>query len=185
MANTYFKKNPNRKWTWQAPNGTTKNEIDFILANKITTIKDISVLNKFQTGSDHRLVRARIVFDFKLERSKLTQKPATFGININNPIKNSEKYEETLNEKLHEDIDSPQLIKTVLECAKEIGGPQQQNKNTKLTNETKALLRQRREMKSNNNLQRIENRELCKTLRKKNAEDIRKYNEQLKKSEVN
>lgn len=69
--NTFFQKPPQRKWTWRSPDGRTKNEIDFIFANKTNICKDISVLNQFHTGSDHRLVRASIQIDTKMERKKL------------------------------------------------------------------------------------------------------------------
>lgn len=35
IADTFFKKNHNRNWTWKTSNETTKNEIDFIFTNKI------------------------------------------------------------------------------------------------------------------------------------------------------
>ena len=31
--NTFFKKTPQRKWTWRSPNGSVKNETDYILTN--------------------------------------------------------------------------------------------------------------------------------------------------------
>jgi len=73
IMNSFFKKNKSRKWTWRGPNGTT-NEIDFILANKARLFQDISVLNKFKTGSDHRLVRGCIKINAKVERWKLMKK---------------------------------------------------------------------------------------------------------------
>lgn len=69
--NTFFKKNPNRKWTWISPDGRTRNEIDFILANRNYIIQDVNVLNKFHTGSDHRLVRTKLVVNQKFERRKM------------------------------------------------------------------------------------------------------------------
>ena len=34
LMNYFFQKKPQRKWTWQSPDGVTKNEIDFIMSNK-------------------------------------------------------------------------------------------------------------------------------------------------------
>ena len=45
IMNTFFKKKPKRKWTWKSPNGETKNEIEFILANNQEVVKDVSVLS--------------------------------------------------------------------------------------------------------------------------------------------
>ncbi|XP_063626633.1 uncharacterized protein LOC134798200 [Cydia splendana] len=58
IMNTYFMKKSNRKWTWIAPNGRTKNEVDFILTNQKQSITNIEIINKIEFSSDHRLVRA-------------------------------------------------------------------------------------------------------------------------------
>lgn len=50
------------------------NEIDYILTSRRDLCQDVTVLNSFNTGSDHRLVRARIVLNAQLERVKLVQK---------------------------------------------------------------------------------------------------------------
>jgi hypothetical protein len=39
VANTFYKKNWNNRWTWLAPNGKTKKEIYFILADKLEGMK--------------------------------------------------------------------------------------------------------------------------------------------------
>ncbi|XP_026318756.1 uncharacterized protein LOC113229400 [Hyposmocoma kahamanoa] len=73
--NTFFTKKPHRKWTWQSPNGMTKNEIDFILTDKKrkqeAIFRDISVVNRFNAGSDHRLVRGTLNIEFTVERSRM------------------------------------------------------------------------------------------------------------------
>jgi len=37
-------------------------------------VQDVTVLNKFSIGSDHRAVRAKIVMNTRKERSKLIRK---------------------------------------------------------------------------------------------------------------
>ena len=64
--NSFYKKKAGRKWTWRSPNGV-KNEIDFFLSNNKSIFRVASALNQFNTGSDHRIVKARIVFNFRLE----------------------------------------------------------------------------------------------------------------------
>ncbi|EFN65839.1 Craniofacial development protein 2, partial [Camponotus floridanus] len=54
--NTFFQEKPQKKWTWRSPDGTVKNEIDYILSSNKNICTDVSVLNRFDTGSDHRLV---------------------------------------------------------------------------------------------------------------------------------
>lgn len=51
----------------------TKNDINFILANKIDTLRDVNVLNIFRTGSDHRIIRAKIIINTNLGRIKLVK----------------------------------------------------------------------------------------------------------------
>ena len=68
IANTLFKKRSGRMWTWRSPNLTTKNMIDYILTDFHNYFKDVSVLNRLNTGSDHRLVRAKINIRIQQER---------------------------------------------------------------------------------------------------------------------
>lgn len=70
--NTFYQKHRNRKWTWRSPDNTVKNEIDYILATEKCACKDVSVLNRFDTGSDHRMVRASILINTRRERRRLT-----------------------------------------------------------------------------------------------------------------
>jgi hypothetical protein len=43
----------------------TKNEIDFIMADKRHIFRDVSVINRFNTGRNHRLVRGTLNINFK------------------------------------------------------------------------------------------------------------------------
>ena len=63
IMNTFYKKRAGRKWTQRSPNGV-KNETDFFLSNNKSIFHDVSALNRFNTGSDQRIVRARIIFNF-------------------------------------------------------------------------------------------------------------------------
>ncbi|VDO74552.1 unnamed protein product [Heligmosomoides polygyrus] len=73
------KKPSNRRWTWESPNGETRSEIDHVLANRRWSLFDVSVLLSFDTGSDHRLVRAKLTLKKRMfERD--THKPAPVRI---------------------------------------------------------------------------------------------------------
>lgn len=64
-----------------------------------------------------------------------------------------------------------------------MGGHQQRANKNELSNEIKDLLKKRRETKNaDSNIRRIEYTELCKTIRKRIGEDIKKYNEGLVES---
>jgi endonuclease/exonuclease/phosphatase family metal-dependent hydrolase len=70
ITNTFYKKPVGRKWTWQGPNATVKNEIDYILATRPDTVKDISVISRVNTGSDHRPVIAKVKINTRCERAR-------------------------------------------------------------------------------------------------------------------
>ena len=63
IANTHFKKGKKRYWTWESPNGLTRNQIDFILSSQ-------RVISKLDIASVHRLVRATICINTRLARLK-------------------------------------------------------------------------------------------------------------------
>ncbi len=69
VANTCFKKR--RIYTWSHPNGTTRNQIDFIITRQRHRegITDASVLN-LPDISDHRLVRATLRTNFSWNKPK-------------------------------------------------------------------------------------------------------------------
>ena len=72
--NSFFSGKIQRKWTWASADGTTKNEIDYIITNRKPTVRNVTVLNNFRTGSDHRLVRAKVMLNTLFQRSKLVKK---------------------------------------------------------------------------------------------------------------
>ena len=71
IANTWYKKKPKRRWTWISPNAEKKNEIDYILTNRLRILQDVTVVPSFNTGSDHRLVKAKLIFEKRRERRAL------------------------------------------------------------------------------------------------------------------
>jgi len=60
--NTFFEKAKHRKWTWARPEGNTKNEIDFIIADKKQIIQYVTVLNR-SVESNHRMARSTARFN--------------------------------------------------------------------------------------------------------------------------
>ena len=82
IANTLFKKAKNRYWTWESPDGKTKNMIDLALCNKKEIISNCEVITKADKGSDHRLLRTRIKINKKLARLKSIKKQRPFRVDI-------------------------------------------------------------------------------------------------------
>ena len=181
IANTFYKKKESRKWTWVGPNGETKNEIDFILTDRLDTVKDITVLNKVK-GSDHRFVRGRIGINLKREREKLVKpvekpdnrvvmkKEKEFQLEIKKRFEalgDEEKDIETTNEELTE---------VVMKAALEVGGREPKVVNRKLSNKTKGLIQQRKELIIRTDRDRIAAAELGKAINKSKTQDVRDFN---------
>ncbi|KAK6728975.1 hypothetical protein RB195_006185 [Necator americanus] len=68
-GNSLFMKKDHRRWTWESPNGATPAEIDHILTNRRWCLLDVSVVPSFCSGSDHRLLRAKIRLSHTMEKN--------------------------------------------------------------------------------------------------------------------
>lgn len=180
VMNTYFKKSPQRKWTWQSPNGINKNEIDFIITNKKETVQDVTVLNRFSTGSDHRMVRAKIVLNVKEERRHMVARAekAKFT-SITNIRAYQEEIENNLQNVVQDETNIEQLNETlvkVLKKAQKKCENKQTRKNEKLSEDTRDLMQRRREMKDKHTTNTTELRSLNKSISKAIRKDIRSFN---------
>ena len=56
--------------TWKNPNSETKNEIDFILTNKLNIVRNVVLLDKSKL-SERRMVRYKVTLDLKIEPKNL------------------------------------------------------------------------------------------------------------------
>ena len=56
------------------PDGHTKNEIDYIMTDKPSIVTDMTVINRVNNGSDHRMVMGSITLSTRAERRKLLNK---------------------------------------------------------------------------------------------------------------
>ncbi|EYB99908.1 hypothetical protein Y032_0119g835 [Ancylostoma ceylanicum] len=78
-GNSRFQKTKNRRWTYVSPNGVHKHELEHILCNR-KVFTDVAVVPSFQTGSDHRLLRAKFHFNIikaMLDRTAHRRSPLT------------------------------------------------------------------------------------------------------------
>ena len=134
-----------RYWTWKAPGGVTKNQIDFILSSDGKIVGNCEVITKVDIGSDHRMVRARVEKDKKkLMRLKKIQKQKPYrldlrvlqklAIPIRTELKNrfdTLKYEEPLTKlvkKKHRTRARRKRKELILETLETRKGPRQINK---------------------------------------------------------
>lgn len=185
IANTKFQKKS--KWTWKSPDGKTLNEIDFIMTNRIDTVKDVKVLNKVNAGSDHRLIRSKIKFQHNIERSKLTCK-ARKSINLPRLREMKQIFQLELSNRFQvlstseADIERSyqDLAKTIIETAQKVAGPQKKSTADKISDGTRKMLVERREMKRHSTIRdKIRYVELCKNIRKRMRDEIRQYNTKI------
>ena len=182
IMNTFFQKSLHKKWTWQGPNCAVRNEIDYIMAKRSDTVKDVSVFTKANVGSDHRLIVGKVKIDTHCERIKMVKQSKR--INKHQLFLQSEIFEQQLSNRFQaltfeDDINnhSNNIVKTIEAASKSVAGCQGtcQRQKQKLSSETKILMEKRRTMKQNGNRNLIEYREVCKTVRKKIREDCRKF----------
>ena len=178
--NTQFQKKAGKRWTWRSPDGNTKNEIDYIMTDKPSMVTDVTVINRVNIGgSDHRMVMGSITLNTRAERRKLLNKNTrtrvdtqmigtkknTFQLELKNRFTALEE---------HDDMDS--LNKNMTEMIQQSALSKKQ-KNPKISSPTRALMKKRREMIENKTPRdHIEYVEICKTIKKKAKEDIRKHN---------
>ena len=184
IMNTQFQKKAGRRWTWRSPDGNTKNEIDYIMTDKPSMVTDMTVLNRVNIGSDHRMVMGSITLNTIAERRKLLNKNTrtrvdtqmigtkknTFQIELKNRFTALEEQDDmdSLNKNMTEMIQQ-----STLSIAKQT----KKQKNPKISSPTRALMKKRREMIENvTPRDHIEYVEICKTIKKKAKEDIRKHN---------
>ena len=164
---------------------TSKNEIDYILTNKKSIVKNVEVIQRVNVGSDHRLVRGTIKTNTRIERCKMMRTRKS-KVNIEVLLLKKEEFQlqlqnrfEVLSEEGEEDVEEmvSKITNAIQESALDTAGRHREQKNEKLKSKTKHMLKRRREMiergipRTN-----IEYAEICKTVRKLLRDDIREYN---------
>ena len=172
------------RWTWRSPDGNTKNEVDYIMTDKPSMITDVTVLNRVNIGSDHRMVMGSITLNTRAERRKLLNKNTRTRVDTQmigskkNTFQIEPKNRFTALEE-HDDMDSlnKNLTEMIQQSALSIAKQTKKQKNPKISSPTRALMKKRKEMIENETPRdHVEYVEICKTIKKKAREDIRKHN---------
>ena len=156
LINTQFQKKAGRRWTWRSPDGNTKNEIDYIMTDKPSMVTDVTVINRVNIGSDHRMVMGSITLNTRAERRKLLNKNTqtrvhtqiigtkknTFQLELKNRFTALEE---------HDDMDSlnKHMTEMIQQSALSITKQTKKEKNPKISSPTRALMKKRREMIEN------------------------------------
>ncbi|KAL0810833.1 hypothetical protein ABMA28_010143 [Loxostege sticticalis] len=195
---SFFQKRPERKWTWLSPGQRYKNEIDYVFCTHKYIVKDVSVLNGFCTGSvrDHRLIRANIEINAKLERyaSVKARRPKidTVGLTLHKEEYNNKyiihnKLKEQLSciDATNSNIDdiTVHLRKTLCDVAQKVA-PQGKIKRQKLKKATIDKLEERRSLLKQGLGYTDVFKLLCKETRKLVEVDIEEYREETVKKVI-
>ena len=80
IANTWFAQPKRRLYTWTAPGGKHRNQIDYFLISKRwrSSIKAVNTLPGADCGSDHELLAAKL--QLKLKRVKKVNLPQRYDL---------------------------------------------------------------------------------------------------------
>ena len=156
IMNTLFQKKIERRWTWRSPDGKTKNEIDYVMTDKPNMITDVRVINRINIGSDHRMLMSNIRLDTKAERKKLLRKKKPPKVDTREiGIKKNEFQLELKNRftALQEldDIDTlnENITEIIQQTATSIAKQNTKRDKSRLSTQTRALMKKRREMVKN------------------------------------
>ena len=184
IMDTPFQKKAGRRWTWRSPDGHTKNEIDYIMTDQPSMVTDVTVINRNNIGIDHMMVMGSITLNTRAERRKLLNKNTRKRVDTqmigtkNNTFQLKLKNSFTALEE-HDDMDSlnKNMTEIIQQSAMSIAKQTKKQKKPKISSPTRILMKKCREMMENNTpREHIEYVEICKTVKQKVREDIRKHN---------
>ncbi|CAH2228413.1 jg2166 [Pararge aegeria aegeria] len=151
ILNTFFKKKEKRKWTWRSPDGSTKNEIDFILSNLKNSISNIEIIDLL-FSSDHRLVRATVRLQIpKKSRKNYNNKPKSLLVRedeITRYLDHLNTYTKTLTESQENSVQVfyDKIIHTINTSQQYAHIPSKQLKNEIIQERTMVLLKRKYEL---------------------------------------
>ena len=146
------------------------------MTDKPSMVTDVTVINRINIGSDHRMVMGSITLNTRAERRKLLNKNTrtkmigtkknTFQLVLKNRFTALEE---------HDDMDSlnKNMTEMIQQSAMSIAKQTKKQKEPKMSSSTRALMKKLREMIPRDHIEYVE---ICKTIKKKAREDIRKHN---------
>ncbi|KAK6742879.1 hypothetical protein RB195_010255 [Necator americanus] len=173
-GNSLFMKKDHRRWTWESPNGATRAEIDHILTNRRWCLLDVSVVPSFCSGSDHRLLRAKIRLSHTMEKNICYRQRRRKEVVYDDCV-----LEDCLSQgdwHIEEDpnVDYEMLLRGLRACAERASKPRTTNLD-RISKTTKALLERRRALRLDPNASHIEGLVASTSCRKALQEDLLKY----------
>ncbi|KAK6755348.1 hypothetical protein RB195_013992 [Necator americanus] len=173
-GNSLFMKKDYRRWTWESPNGATRAEIDHILTNRRWCLLDVSVVPSFCSGSDHRLLRAKIRLSHTMEknicyRQRMRKEVVYDDCVLEDSLSQGDRHIEE-----DPDVDYEMLLRGLRACAERASKPRTTNLD-RISKTTKELLERRRALRIDPNASHIERLVANTSCRKALQEDLMKY----------
>ena len=151
IPNTLFQKPKNRYmyWTWESPDGETRNQIDFTLSSQRGIVTNCQVITKADIGSYHRLAGMTLRINKRLSKLKTIKKQKPFNVNTQKlrgmkkiseiNLKKKKKQKTPRFEKLEEEVTARSFSEIMKEEASRLAG--------KTEDETPALSTEDQEIK--------------------------------------
>ena len=180
IANTLFKKPKNRYWTWESPDGNTKNMIDLALCNRRDIITNCEVITKADKGSDHRMIRLTIKINKKLERVKSINKLKPINIDRHKLLEEKVTFQLNLKNRFEKlaNIDATTFCEIMNQEANELakGGSKGTKEDSEEDIEIRKLEEKRKKLRNKankTNIERLEYAEIRKTVKKKRRQRTR------------
>ncbi|KAK6741073.1 hypothetical protein RB195_009121 [Necator americanus] len=172
-GNSLFMKKDHRRWTWESPNGATRAEIDHILTNRRWCLLDVSVVPSFCSGSDHRLLRAKIRLSHTMEKNICYRQRRRKEVVYDDCV-----LEDSLSQgdwHIEEDpnVDDEMLLRGLRACAERASKSRTTNLD-RISKTTKELLERRRTSRLDPNA--LSEAAQRRTSLKKCRRDLREYN---------
>ena len=142
-CNGFFEKRAEKRWTHASPNGAHLHELDHFLSNR-RCVTDVAVVPSFSTGSDHRLLRAKI--HLSLTRAKLdllrSRQPRRRLLNPSIASTLAKLVPFDTSDDVNEDY--CHLVETISQIGKQAMAPAPNHSTKRISDQTRKLLEKRR-----------------------------------------
>ncbi|KAK6743273.1 hypothetical protein RB195_010498 [Necator americanus] len=173
-GNSLFMKKDHRRWTWESPNGATRAEIDHILTNRRWCLLDVSVVPSFCSGSDHRLLRAKIRLSHAMEKNICYRQRRRKEVVYDDCVLEYSLSQGDWHIEEDPNVDYEKLLRELRACAERASKPRTTNLD-RISKTTKELLERRRASRLDSNASHTERLVANTSCRKALQEDLLKY----------
>ena len=176
--------------TWVSLNNKVKNEIDHLLINNLTIMKNSEILSRFEFSSDHRIGRCCLQIpkrsEYKKWKNKSTTKKMIIPIHKTSDAGKFLEGQSRAVEGSAQSLEVQELYNSIERAIKETEerfGKEREKIRTddKLDKRTKELIEKREKMRllvNPSTVQRIELSELSKLVKREIKKDSRNYEEE-------